>query len=77
MISEEKSQRLGPHNINCEARLARGELEMELTLSLGPRSNHLPGNGESSRGLELVARQAERAFNRSKVVVAGRKHALT
>ncbi len=43
----QKSQQLGPHNINCEARLARGELEMELTLSLGPRSAHLPGSGES------------------------------
>jgi len=58
----QKSQQLGPYNINCEARLALGELEMELNF---PRAalNSSPWQRRFAVGaLELVARQAEQAI---------------
>lgn len=69
----QKSQQLGPYNINCEARLALGELEMELNF---PRAalNSSPWQRRFAVGaLELVARQAEQAITRPNVVVAANK----
>ena len=71
----QKSQQLGPYNINCEARLALGELEMQLNSSSGRAQLTSLAAETRSRGLELIARQAEEAITRANVVVAANKPA--
>jgi hypothetical protein len=68
----QKSQQLGPYNINCEARLALGELEMGLNSSSGRAQLISLAAKTRSRGLELIARQAEQAITRPNVVVAAK-----
>jgi hypothetical protein len=71
----QKSQQLGLYNINCEARLALGELELQLNSSSG-RAQLISLAAETrSRGLELIARQAEQAITKANVVVAVNKPA--
>ena len=69
----QKSQHLGPYNINCEARLALGELERQLNSSSGRAQLTSLAAETRSRGLELIARQAEEAITRANVVVAANK----
>ena len=69
----QKSQQLGPSNVNCEARLALGELEMELNSSSGRAQLISLAAKTRSGGLELIARQAEQAITRPNVVVAADK----
>jgi DNA-binding winged helix-turn-helix (wHTH) protein/tetratricopeptide (TPR) repeat protein len=71
----QKSQKLGLYNINCEARLALGELEMQLNSSSGRAQLTSLAAETRSRGLELIARQAEEAITRANVVVAANKPA--
>ncbi len=71
----QKSQQLGLYNINCAARLALGELELQLNSSSG-RAQLISLAAEThSRGLELIARQAEQAIPKANVVVAANKPA--
>src|SRR5260370_19443635 len=73
----QKSQQLGLYNINCEARLALGELGMRLNPVSG-RAQLLSLAAETrSRGLELLARQAEQAItNAAPAVLAANKSTL-
>jgi DNA-binding winged helix-turn-helix (wHTH) protein/TolB-like protein/Tfp pilus assembly protein PilF len=71
----QKSQQLGLYNINCEARLALGELEMQLNSSSGRAQLTSLAAETRGRGLELIARQAEEAITRANVVVAANKPA--
>jgi len=58
----QKSQQLGLYDINCEARLALGELELRLNFSSGRAQLTSLAAETRSRGLELIARQAEQAI---------------
>jgi len=69
----QKSQQLGLYNINCEARLALGELEMQLNSSSGRAQLTSLVAETRRRGLELIARQAEKAITGANVVVAANK----
>jgi hypothetical protein len=71
----QKSQQLGLYNINCEARLVLGEMELQLNSSSGRAQLISPAAETRSRGLELIARQAEQAITRANVVVAANKPA--
>jgi DNA-binding winged helix-turn-helix (wHTH) protein/Tfp pilus assembly protein PilF/TolB-like protein len=58
----QKSQQLGLYNIECEARLALGKLQLQINPAIG-RSQLVTLASESrSRGLELFTRQAEEAL---------------
>jgi hypothetical protein len=52
------AQRLGYYGIECDARLALGELEMRLTPAAGRAHLRALANQAHQRGLDLVARQA-------------------
>ena len=71
----QKSQQLGLYNINCEACLVLGEMELQLNSSSGRAQLISPAAETRSRGLELIARQAEQAITRANVVVAANKPA--
>jgi DNA-binding winged helix-turn-helix (wHTH) protein/tetratricopeptide (TPR) repeat protein/TolB-like protein len=58
----QKSQQLGLYNTNCEARLALGEVEMKLSPGSGRAQLKALATETRSRGLELLARQADRAI---------------
>jgi hypothetical protein len=71
----QKSQQLGLYKINCEARLALGELELQLNSSSG-RAHLISLAAETrSRGLDLIARQAEQAIAKASAVVAANEPA--
>jgi hypothetical protein len=53
------ANRLGFYNIECQARLALGSLELRLNPSLGRKHLTVLATETRSRGLELLARQAE------------------
>jgi DNA-binding winged helix-turn-helix (wHTH) protein/tetratricopeptide (TPR) repeat protein/TolB-like protein len=57
----QKSQQFGLYNINCEARLALGKLQMEVSPALGRSQLTALASDGRSHGLELLARQAEEA----------------
>lgn len=63
----QKSRQLGLFNINCEARLALGKLEMEVNPTLGRSQLSALASDSRSHGLGLVARQAEEATTTSRV----------
>src|SRR5260370_39189207 len=71
----QKSQQLGLYNINCEARLALGELEMQLNSSSGRAQLTSLAAEPRGRGRELIARQAAEAITRPTVLVAPNKPA--
>jgi eukaryotic-like serine/threonine-protein kinase len=56
-----KSQQLGLYNINCEARLALGKLQLESNPALARSQLAALASEARSHGLELFARQAEAA----------------
>jgi ATP/maltotriose-dependent transcriptional regulator MalT len=62
------TRRLGYYNIECQARLALGELEMQWNASSGHRDLADLANETRSRGLMLVARDAQSALAKSAVV---------
>jgi hypothetical protein len=73
----QKSQQLGLYNTNCEARLALGELGMKLDPASGRAQLVSLAAETRSRGLELLARQAEQAVaGAAPAVVAANKSAL-
>lgn len=56
------AKRLGYYDIECEARLALGELEMKTNASLAHRQLTALASEAHSRGLELLAHQAQGAI---------------
>ncbi len=67
-----KSQQLGLYNINCEARLALGKLQLESNPALGRRQLAALASEARSHGLELFANQAERAADTPGSAVAAK-----
>jgi DNA-binding winged helix-turn-helix (wHTH) protein/tetratricopeptide (TPR) repeat protein/TolB-like protein len=65
----QKSQQLGLYNTSCEARLALGELGMKLNPASGRAQLLSLASETRSRGLELLARQAEQAVAPAALVV--------
>jgi tetratricopeptide (TPR) repeat protein len=57
------ANRLGYYNIECQARLALGDLELKLNPSLGRKHLTALATETRGRGLELLARQAEGALS--------------
>jgi DNA-binding winged helix-turn-helix (wHTH) protein/tetratricopeptide (TPR) repeat protein len=57
------ANRLGYYNIECEGRLALGDLEAKLNPSLGRKHLTVLATETRRRGLELLARQAEGAIS--------------
>jgi hypothetical protein len=57
------ANRLGYYNIECQARLALGDLELKLNPSLGRKHLTALATETRGRGLELLARQAEGAMS--------------
>lgn len=69
------SQRLGYYKIECEARLALGEFELKTNPSLGHKQLAALASETRSRGLNLLARQAEDALAGGLNIVAGNRSA--
>ncbi len=66
------ANRLGYYKLECEARLALGELEMKIIPALGQKRLKVLASESRSRGLELVARQAAGAMSSSAAVAENR-----
>ncbi|MGA9474486.1 MAG: hypothetical protein WBV36_18610 [Terriglobales bacterium] len=65
------ARKLGYYQIECDARLALGELEIRLSPEAARAQLATLATETRSRGLELLARQAERAVtNTARSVVA-------
>lgn len=60
--------KLGYYSIECEARLALGELELKANPSTGRRQLTVLSSETHERGLELLARQAQSAIASSAIV---------
>ena len=71
----QQSHRLGLYTTECEARLALGELEMRLNPASGHSQLAALAKETRSRGLELLARQAEQAITNTGSVVCASKPA--
>lgn len=67
-----KSQHLGLYNLNCEARLALGKLQLQVNPALGRSQLARLAAETRSHGLELFARQAEQAMAMPGSVVAAK-----
>lgn len=67
-----KSQQLGLYNVNCEARLALGKLQLESNPALGRSQLATLASEARIHGLELFARQAEGAVATPGSAVAAR-----
>lgn len=65
------ARRLGYYKIECDARIALGEFELETNPPLGHKHLAALVLETRSRGLELLARQAEEALASGLDVVAG------
>jgi DNA-binding winged helix-turn-helix (wHTH) protein/tetratricopeptide (TPR) repeat protein len=69
------ARRLGYYKLECEARLALGELELKTHRSRGRAQLRALASESRSHGLELLARQAEETLGRMQEVVAVNKGA--
>jgi DNA-binding winged helix-turn-helix (wHTH) protein/tetratricopeptide (TPR) repeat protein len=67
------AQRLGYYQVECEARMALGEFELKTNPSLGHKHLTTLASEMRSRGLELLARQAEAVVASGLDVVAGNR----
>lgn len=67
------AQRLGYYKIECDARIAWSELELETNPSLGHKHLTALAAETRSRGFELLARQAEQTLANGSDVVAGNR----
>jgi eukaryotic-like serine/threonine-protein kinase len=66
------ANRLGYYKLECEARLVLGELELKNSSPTAHRDLKALANEAHSRGLELIARQAESAMTGATVVAQSR-----
>ena len=66
------ANRLGYYQLDCEARLALGELEMKTNSFLGQRHLKALASETHSRGFELLAHQAEGAMSSGMAVAENR-----
>src|SRR6266567_3734181 len=66
------AKRLGYYNIECEARLALGELELKINSSVGQKHLKVLASETRSHGFELLARQAEHAAAGGVVIAQNR-----
>jgi len=64
------AKRLGYYNLESEARLALGQLELKTNSSLGNKQLKALAAETRNRGYELVARHAEEAMSAGGTVVA-------
>jgi DNA-binding winged helix-turn-helix (wHTH) protein/tetratricopeptide (TPR) repeat protein len=62
------ANRLGYYYLECQARLALGELELKINSSTGQRHLRTLASETHNRGFELLARQAEDAVSRNAVL---------
>jgi hypothetical protein len=62
------AKRLGYYNLESEARLALGQLELRINSSLGNKQLKALAAETRTRGYELVARHAEEAMSNGTVV---------
>jgi len=69
------AQRLGYYQVECEAKIALGEIELKTNPSLGHKHLTALASEMRSRGLELLARQAEDALGNGLDVIAGNRSA--
>lgn len=66
------ARRLGYYNLDCEARLLLGQLELKTNSSLGHKQLKALASDTRSHGYELLARQAEDSMSNSTVVAENR-----
>lgn len=62
------AKRLGYFNIECQARMALGELELKTNSALGQKHLTALASEAHSHGLDLLAREAQIAMNSSAIV---------
>lgn len=67
------AKRLGYYNLECEARLALGEVELRINSSLGVKQLKALASEARSRGYELIARHAEAAISSGTIVADNRQ----
>ena len=60
--AEERAKRLGFYTLECQTRLALGELELKSNPALGRSELNVVATEARGKGLELLARQAEQAL---------------
>jgi tetratricopeptide (TPR) repeat protein len=63
-----EAHKLGYYNVECEARLALGEIELRQNASLGHKHLAALASETRTRGMELLARQAEGAIASASIV---------
>lgn len=66
------ANRLGYYNIDCQARIALGDLQIKLNPSLGRKQLTILATETRTRGLELLARQAEGVISSGTAVADNR-----
>jgi eukaryotic-like serine/threonine-protein kinase len=66
------ARRLGYYNLECEARLALGELELKINSALGRKQLNALASETRGHGFELIARHAEDAVSHGNIVAENR-----
>ena len=66
------ARRLGYYNLECEARLVLGELELKINAALGRKQLNALASETRGHGFELIARHAEDAISNGNFVAENR-----